>query len=72
MSRQPPFCVRCKHHSIRPGFPEAFTPGASDYVCNAVFHVVTGEKLTWKCQDARGDQMICGREGKLFEMIEPA
>jgi hypothetical protein len=37
-----------------------------------VFHVVTGEKLTWKCQDARGDQMICGREGKLFDMIEAA
>jgi hypothetical protein len=45
-------------------------PIAGDYVCRAVFNVVTGEQLNWKCQNARGDQLVCGRDGKLFEAIE--
>jgi hypothetical protein len=45
-------------------------PIAGDYVCKAVFNVVTGEQLNWKCQNARGDQLVCGRDGKLFEAIE--
>ena len=69
MTKQPPFCVDCKHHSLRPGATPAVKPLTSDYRCNAVFHVVTGEPLSWKCENARGDQQVCGREGKLFEAI---
>ena len=67
MAKPPPFCVDCKHHALRPGATPAVKPLASDHICNAVFHVVTGEPLAWKCHNARGDQMVCGREGKLFE-----
>lgn len=69
MTKQPPFCVDCKHHALRHGMPADVTPMASDYICTAVFHVVTGQQLAWKCQDARGDQQVCGRKGELFEPI---
>jgi len=67
MAKQPPFCINCKHHTIRLGLPKASKPLSSDHMCTAVFHVVTGEPLNWKCENARGDQLVCGRDGKLFE-----
>lgn len=72
MVEQPPFCVNCKHHSLRADLPHTYKPLASDYICNAVFDVVTGAQLNWKCQNARGDQLVCGRTGKLFEAAQPA
>lgn len=71
MSKHPPLCINCKHHSIRPDLPAASDPLASDYTCNAMLNLVTGKRLTWKCEYARGDQLICGRDGKLFEPIQP-
>jgi len=67
MAKPPPVCTKCKHHSLRPDFRAGSQPSASDYICDAVFDVVTGAQLNWKCQNARGDQMVCGRDGKLFE-----
>ena len=67
MAKQPPFCIDCKHHLLPPNIMK---PIAGDYICKAVFNVVTGEQLNWKCYNARGDQLVCGRDGKLFEAIE--
>jgi len=69
MAKSPPLCINCKHHSLRSDLPATSKPLASDYICDAVFHVVTGEQLNWKCQNARGDQLVCGRDGKLFEAM---
>ena len=69
MAKPPPFCIDCKHHSLRADTPPTKAL-AGDYVCDAVFNVVTGEQLNWKCQNARGDQLVCGRDGKLFERLE--
>jgi len=71
MAKPPPVCINCKHHSLRPDLPKGSKPLASDYLCNSVFDVVTGEQLNWKCQTARGDQLVCGRDGKLFETLSP-
>jgi hypothetical protein len=69
MAKPPPTCITCKHHSLRPNLPHTYKPLASDYICDAVFDVVTGEQLSWKCQNARGDQLVCGRDGKLYEAL---
>ncbi len=69
MPTSPPFCINCKNCTLRPhlaGMAGA-KPLASDYICGAIFHPVTGEQLSWSCQNARGDQMECGRSGKYFE-----
>ena len=34
--------------------------------CDAIFHPVTGEQLNWSCQNARGDQMECGKERQVL------
>jgi hypothetical protein len=68
MTKAPPFCINCKHARLVAS-PITSKVMASDYVCDAVFDVVTGEQLNWRCQNARGDVMVCGRDGKLFEPI---
>jgi len=67
VAKQPPFCIECKHHKLRSDLPKSSKPSSSDYLCMAVFNIVTGEQVNWKCENARGDQLVCGRDGKLFE-----
>jgi hypothetical protein len=42
------------------------------YWCTALYNVVTGEALLRACGEVRGDQMACGRDGKLYEPADAA
>ena len=68
MPTHDPFCKDCKHHSVRPNAGGmGGKPIRSDYICGAVFDLVTGEAMNPTCQNARHDQMQCGQKGRFFE-----
>lgn len=57
----PPLCVKCDDHVKAP-----LGGDSSGHTCAAFYNVVTGAQLNLPCEDARGDQMLCGRKGELF------
>ncbi len=72
MARPRPKCIECKHHYLRPDLPKGSKPLRSDYLCNAVFDLVTGEQLAPKCMNTREAGGECGKIGELFEVDEKA
>jgi len=53
---------RCKHYKANGSEPAVRW-------CMALYNVVTGEPAQRYCEDVRGDQALCGRQGVMYEPV---